>query len=204
MKKILTFILILVCCFSFGACAKNETTNTTENNFNILKKEAENDKYIDTLIDENFNGTWIVKVQYQSSMFNKVETFSVMFDKEEKIKIAYEDKDYESIYPDNSYEKKYATASTMISYLNRFKYMYEINTAFLRPLSDPKIKLEKTGKEVVAGVTCEKYLTTKEEQKMNILFCKDLRLVMKVWDNNLTYFEIVNFIVETGDVSIND
>ena len=204
MKKILAFILILVCCFTFGACAKKETVNTTENNFNVFKKEAENDKYIDTLIDENFNGTWIVKVHYQSSMFDKVETFSVMFDKEEKIKEAYEDKDYESIYPDNSYEKEYATASTMISYLNHFGSMYKINTAFLDPLSDPKIKLEKTGEEVVAGVTCEKYLTTKEEQKMNILFCKDLRLVMKVWDNNLTYFEIVNFTVETGDVSIND
>lgn len=200
MKKILAFILILVCCFTLGACAKKETVNTTENNFNVFKKEAENDKYIDTLIDENFNGTWIVKVQYQSSMLDKVETFSVMFDKEEKIKIAYEDKDYVP-FSDFSWND---TPRNMIRDLNYYGNMEKINVAFLHPLSDTKIKLEKTGEEVIAGVTCEKYLTTKEEQKMNILFCKDLRLVMKVWDSNLTYFEIVNFTVETGDVSVND
>ena len=189
MKKILTFILILVCCFTFGACAKKETVNTTENNFNVFKKEAENDKYIDTLIDENFNGTWIVEVKYQKSMLEEIKTFSVMFDKEEKIKIAYEDKDYKSIYSDyeyDSYRYQNVTPFNMIYYLNKYGYMNGINVAFLSPLSDTKIKLEKTGEEVVAGVTCEKYLTTKEEQKMNILFCKDLRLVMKEWDSNLT------------------
>lgn len=204
MKKILALMLILVCCFTFGACAKKETVNTIENNFNVFKKEAENDKYIDTLIDENFNGTWIVEVQYQSSMLDKVETFSVMFDKEEKIKIAYEDKDYEPVSNPYGNGSFHATLRDIIHYLNNYRYMAKINAAFLSPLSNPKIKLEKTGEEVVAGVTCEKYLTTNEEQKINILFCKDLRLVMKVWDSNLTYFEIVNFTVETGDVSVND
>lgn len=204
MKKILAFILMLICCFSLGACAKKETVNTIENNFNVFKKEAENDKYIDVLVDENFNGTWILEVKYQKSMFEEVETFNVMFDKEEGMKIARKDKDYEPV--SNPYGNGFwnATLRNMIRYLNRYEYMGEINAAFLSPLSDTKIKLEKTGEEVVAGVTCEKYLTTKEEQRMNILFCKDLRLVMKVWDNNLTYFEIVNFTVETGDISIND
>lgn len=203
MKKILAFILMLICCFNLGACAKKEAVNTIENNINVFKKEAENDKYIDTLIDENFNGTWIVKIQYQSSMLDKIETFSVMFDKEERIKIAYEGKDYKPIYLDyDSYQN--VTPFNMIYYLNTYRCMGKINAAFLSPLSDTKIKLEKTGEEVVAGITCEKYLTTNEEQKMNILFCKNLRFVMKVWDNNLTYFEITDFIVEIGDISIND
>lgn len=190
MKKILTFILILICCFSVCACGKGS-----------------NDKYISLLTDE-FNDTWVITGKIQSSLLDKGNTFEVILEGDIK-RVTYFVNGEQSFYfggcdLTKDYENKFAPKN-VVNVINSGTNK-EINVlSLINSLSNPEIKIKKKiGNYKVADVSCERYLITNKEQKINVLLCKELNLIMKIWDNNLTYFEITGFVVEVGDVSVND
>lgn len=188
MKKILTFILVLIYCFSLCACGKGK-----------------NDKNISLLTDD-FTGILIITGKSQTSLLSKESTFEVILDGETK-KVDYFINGIKSSYfgrydLNRGYENNF-TPQNVINVLNSSDKEIDI-LSLTNSLSNPEIKIDRASNEKIVGITCEKYRITNKKQKLNVLICRDLNFIMKIWDSNLTYFEITDFAVEVGDASIND
>lgn len=188
MKKILAFVLVLICCFSLCACGKGK-----------------NDKNISLLTDD-FTGTLIITGKSQTSLLSKENTFEVILDGETK-KVDYFINGIKSSYfgrydLNRGYENNF-TPQNVINVLNSSDKEIDI-LSLINSLSNPEIRIDRVGNDKVASITCEKYRITNKKQKLTVLICREVNFIMKIYDDNLTYYEITDFVVEVGDVSIND